>query len=295
MALSSMTGFARSEGAHAALHWQWELRSVNGRGLDIRLRLPAGLDALDPLLRERLRQAFSRGSISCALQVEREAGPALPRLNEAALEAVLAMLERIHVRAGLERGDAVSLLGVRGVLDNAQPSEEVSEEDRAVLMAGFDTALQGLLSARQAEGARLRAVLEGTLAEVERLGREAEANPARTPEAIRQRLAEQVARILGTDEAAAFDPVRLHQEAALLAAKADVREELDRLAVHVSAARELLASSQAVGRKLDFLSQELNREANTLCSKSNDVRLTAIGLALKAAVDQFREQVQNIE
>jgi uncharacterized protein (TIGR00255 family) len=295
MALASMTGFARSEGVSGASVWAWEIKSVNSKGLDIKLRLPGGMDAVEAAVRQKIAGAVTRGSIFASLNVKREAAVSEVRINETVLaqvaEAARLIAERIDARAPAIDG----LLQIRGVVDVVEPEEGEDERQalQTAVLAGLDRALAGLSVMRAAEGSALEAVMATRLDEIAALKKEAEDNPARRPEAIRARLADQVAALLDTGKA--FDPDRLHQEAILLAAKADIREELDRLDAHVAAARKLLADGGPVGRKLDFLAQEFNRETNTLCSKANDVSLTATGLSLKAAVEQFREQVQNLE
>jgi len=290
-----MTGFARSEGVSGASVWAWEIKSVNSKGLDIKLRMPSGMDVVEATVRQKIAAAVTRGSIFASLNVKREAAVSEVRINETVLaqvaEAARLIAERIDARAPAIDG----LLQIRGVVDVVEPEE--GEDERQALqsaaLAGLDKALVGLSAMRAAEGSALETVMATRLDEIAVLKKEAEDNPARRPEAIRARLAEQVAALLDTGKA--FDPDRLHQEAILLASKADIREELDRLDAHVAAARKLLAEGGPVGRKLDFLAQEFNRETNTLCSKANDVSLTATGLSLKAAVEQFREQVQNLE
>ncbi|NBN64088.1 YicC/YloC family endoribonuclease [Pannonibacter tanglangensis] len=296
MALASMTGFARVEGAAGPVRWTWELRSVNGKSLDLRLRLPSGLEELEGPLKEQAARVLSRGNVLANLSMQRDQGEAVLTVNEAALEAVLRALQLLHRR--MPEAAPPSLDGIlahKGVLELKEPVED--EASRAAflsaLAASFDTALVALAEMRAREGAAIGAVLGGHLDTIALATAAAEAVPARQPEAIRARLKQQVEDLVGA--VPALDPQRLAQEAALLAAKADVREELDRLTAHVGAARKLLAEGGPVGRKLDFLAQEFNREANTLCSKSNDVALTAIGLELKAVIDQLREQVQNLE
>lgn len=296
MALSSMTGFARVEGSHGAVRWHWELRSVNGKSLDLRFRLPPGMEDLEAQLRERCGKALARGNVSISLSLQRDQGDAVLTINEAALEAVLHAVQLLKRR--LPEAVPPSLDGIlahKGVLELREPvdDEEARAALSAALAASFDKALKALIGMRKAEGTAIGSVLEGQLAAIAAAADAAERHPARTAEAIRDRLAAQVAALL--EAAPALDPQRLHQEAVLLATRADIREELDRLAAHVAAARKLLADGGPVGRKLDFLAQEFNREANTLCSKSNDVALTAIGLELKSVIDQMREQIQNLE
>lgn len=295
MPLASMTGFARSQGSAGGYQWAWELKSVNGKGLDLRLRLPQGWDAIEVPARASAARHLARGNISATLSVERNGGLPAVRVNEEVLAALLETIRKIAKRVDASPPSLDGILGLKGVMEIREAEESAGErrEAEASVAAGFEAALSDLVSARRSEGAALARVLQARLVEIARLTAAAEASPTRTPEAIRARLAEQVKSIVGTGEK--LDSDRLYQEAILLAAKADIREELDRLKAHVEAAQKLLAEGGPVGRKLDFLAQELNRESNTLCAKANDVSLTAIGLDLKAAVDQFREQVQNIE
>lgn len=290
-----MTGFARADGAAEGWRWTWELRSVNGKGLDLRLRLPPGFEAVEIAAREAAARHLTRGNVSATLTAAREGAGVSVRVNEAVIDAVVAALDRLKGRIDAAPLTLDGLLQVKGVLETVEPEE--TEESRTlrdrVVVESFEAALARLVTARAEEGRALAAVLGGHVDTIERLAAEAEALPSRRPETIRARLEEQVRALL--DAAPQFDPARLAQEAALLATKADIREELDRLGAHVAQARRLLAEGAAVGRRLDFLAQEFNREVNTLCSKSNDTRQTAIGLDLKAVVDQFREQIQNVE
>src|SRR5262245_32880109 len=295
MALSSMTGFARSHGVSGAYAWAWELNSVNAKGLDVRLRLPPGWDAVEVPVRSRAAEVLARGSVYGTLTVERQGVAPIVRVNEPVLNAVLATLKDLSGKVDAEppRLDGIlTLKGVIEVIDDDEKEEERRAAEQAVI-AGFHQAVAELAAMRKREGVALGQVLTQRLREIGALTARAEANPGRKPEAIKARIAEQVATLL--DASARFDPDRLHQEAILIASKADIREELDRLVSHVTQAERLIADGGAVGRRLDFLSQELNREANTLCSKSNDVALTNIGLELKSVVEQFREQVQNLE
>jgi uncharacterized protein (TIGR00255 family) len=290
-ALASMTGFARADGAAAGLAWVWELRSVNGRGLDLRLRLPPGWDALEPALREAAGKALKRGNVTANLTVKRESELRL-LADPAALEQALTLAMELHRRIpGSPVPRAEALLGLPGVLRPAQADEAVP--DTGAVAAGFSRALAALVAARQAEGTRLGATLTGLLDEIATLHRQAAAEAADQPAAQRARVMENLAALLR--EAPSLPEERIAQEVALLAARSDVREELDRLASHIEAARALLREAVAIGRRFDFLAQEFNREANTLCSKSASVALTATGLRLKAAIEQLREQVQNIE
>jgi len=290
-----MTGFARSQGSAGSYHWAWELKSVNGKGLDLRLRLPQGWDAIEVPARTSAARQLARGNVSATLNVERNGALPAVRVNEEVLAALLETIRKIAKRVDASPPSLDGILGLKGVMEITETEENAGDRRVAedAVTKGFEAALSDLVNARRNEGAALARVLETCLAEIVRLTAAAEASPARAPEAIRARLAEQVKSIIGTGEK--LDSDRLYQEAILLAARADVREEIDRLKAHVEAAQKLLSEGGPAGRKLDFLAQELNRESNTLCAKSNDVSLTAIGLDLKAAVDQFREQVQNIE
>lgn len=295
MALSSMTGFARANGIAGPYAWAWELKSVNAKGLELRLRLPAGWDAVEVPARTRATEALARGTVYGNLTVSREGVAPVVRVNEPVLAAVLATIRDVSHQVDAAPPSIDGILGLKGVIEISEPQEGEAERRaaEAAVVAGFGSALAGLNEMRRHEGEALGRLLRTRLEEIAALSARAEAAPGRKPEVIKARLAEQIALLL--DTSARFDIDRLHQEAILIAAKADVREELDRLAAHVTQARKLLDGGGAVGRRLDFLSQELNREANTLCAKSNDVELTNIGLELKSVVEQFREQVQNLE
>ena len=295
MALSSMTGFARAHGASGAYAWTWELKSVNAKGLDLRLRLPPGWDAVEPPARARAAEALSRGTIYATLTANRAGVAPVVRVNEPVLTAVLATLRGLAGRVEAAPPSLDGILGLKGVIEvaDADESEDERRAAEAAIVAGFARALADLVDMRRHEGKALGQLLATRLKEIAALAARAEAAPGRQPEAIRARLAEQIATLLGASDR--FDADRLHQEAILLAAKADVREELDRLSSHVAQAERLLGQGNAIGRRLDFLAQELHREANTLCAKANDVELTTIGLELKTVVEQFREQVQNLE
>jgi len=293
-----MTGYARAEGGDSQVSWVWEAKSVNGRSLELRLRLPSGHDALEPFAREAAGRGLKRGNVQLSLSVSRIAETPSVRINTALLEQVLAVTQDWQARfpdVAPARWDG--LLALKGVLEPMEAEDVDAEAVRLGREAAMKLTLEQMLSAlvamRVNEGNRLVAVLTSQLDEIQALAGRAGATAALRPEAIKARLKAQVAAVL--EAAPALPEERVAQEVALLAVKADIREELDRLGAHVAAARELIAAGGAVGRKLDFLSQEFNREANTLCSKSSDVELTRIGLDLKAVIDQFREQVQNIE
>lgn len=296
--LMSMTGFARESGTLAdGTGFVWELRSVNGRGLDLRLRLPNGQDALEAPLREATNRRFKRGNITASLTLKREDRPRLT-VDRAALDQALTLALEL---AGRIRGSmsprAEALLALPGVMRTEQPEPDAALEEagRAELTAAFTRALAGLAEARQAEGARLRDILGGLLAEIASLREAAAVEAATQPAAQRARMMEQLAALLGEAGTARIPEERLAQEVALLAQKSDVREELDRLGAHIEAAGALLAAGEGAGRKLDFLTQEFVREANTLCAKSASVALTRIGLDLKAAIERLKEQAANVE
>ena len=290
-----MTGFARSDGALDGTAWHWEIRSVNNRGLDLRLRLPPGFEALEPKIRDRIAKSIARGSVNASLSLSRRTRSGEVRLNQAALDRVLAIATRVSEEIGAETPRVETLLGLKGVLDIADDAEDEAAQavEQAAVLEGLEQAVAALVAARRDEGGRLKDVIGRQIDEIARLSGIVETSPARSVEAIRARLAEQVARLVETGQG--LDPVRLHQEAVLLATRADVEEELKRLRAHVEAARALLSEGGAIGRKLDFLAQEFNREANTLTSKAADQDIARTGLALKVVIDQMREQVQNIE
>jgi uncharacterized protein (TIGR00255 family) len=293
--LASMTGFARNHGASGAYNWAWEIKSVNAKGLDLRLRLPPGWDAVEPSVRNSLGQTLARGTVYATLTVDRVGVVPVVRVNQAVLEAVLSTIKNLapRVEAAEPRLDGIlSLKGVIEVLDEDEREEDHRAAEQAII-SGFQKTLAALADMRCAEGEALRRVLTQRVTEIATLAGRADAAPGRQPDAIKTRIAEQIAMLM--DSSTRFDADRLHQEAILIASKADIREELDRLISHVGQIKRLIEEGGPIGRRLDFLAQELNREANTLCSKSNDVELTNIGLELKTVVEQFREQVQNLE
>jgi uncharacterized protein (TIGR00255 family) len=295
MALSSMTGFARAQGVSGPYAWAWELKSVNAKGFDLRLRMPPGWDAIEAPVRAKAAEALARGTVYGNLSIERQGVVPAVTINEDVLNAVLGAVETLKGRIGAAPPSVEGILGLKGVIEIGEQEESAEQRDaaEAAITAGFASALADLVKARRDEGAALARMLTARLDEIATLTSRAENVPGRQPDAVKARLAEQVAALLDADSR--FDPERLHQEAVLLASKADIREELDRLAAHVAQAKKLIGNGGPVGRRLDFLSQELNRESNTLCAKSNDVELTNVGLELKSVVEQFREQVQNLE
>jgi uncharacterized protein (TIGR00255 family) len=295
MALASMTGFARDDGASGTYRFSWELRSVNAKGLDVRFRVPSGWDGVEIAARAELAGMVTRGNITANLSVDRQSIAPKVTINQAVLDAVLVVLRDLEGRVAAQPPRLDGILGIRGIVDVVEASEDKAEHDiaEAAAVASFGRTVKKLVEMRQREGSALERALSTRLDAISALVARAEAAPGRQPAAIRRKLADQVALLLTTSER--FDADRLHQEAILLATKADIREELDRLGAHVEQSRHLLQEGGAVGRRLDFLSQELNRETNTLCAKSSDAELTTIGLELKAVIEQFREQVQNLE
>ena len=292
--IASMTGFARVEGEEEGLAWSWELRSVNGKSLDLRFRLPPGFDALEVPLRGLIAESLKRGSLTATLNVHRTAGTAPLRVNREALEQVLALAREFGPLINAAPPSIEGLLSLKGVLESGEELDPPRRErESALLLTACRRALEALVRMRASEGGRLAGVLAERLEEIGGLVGAAEQSAAAQPAAIRARLEALLAAL--RDAVPALAEERLAQEAALLVAKADIREELDRLKAHLAAARDLLAEGAGIGRRFDFLCQEFNREANTLCSKSADLDLTRIGLALKAAIERLREQVQNIE
>jgi uncharacterized protein (TIGR00255 family) len=297
MTLASMTGFAREGGTLPdGTPFVWEVRSVNGRGLDLRLRVPSGMDALEPALREAAGKRLKRGNVSATLTVKRE--DRAPRLtpDPAALEQAIALAASVAQRMGAPPPRAEAILALPGVLraEVAESDEAAEEAKRAAALAVFASALGSLVASRAKEGAQLARILGALLDEIEALRASAANEAANQPEAQRARLMENLGKLLGDDARARVPEERLAQEVALLAQRSDVREELDRLAAHIAEARRLLQGGE-VGRKLEFLTQEFVREANTLCSKSASVGLTRLGLDLKAAIERLREQAANVE
>lgn len=293
--IRSMTAFATRQGHAEAASWTWDLRSVNGRGLDVKARLPDGIDGLEAHVRRATATRATRGNITVGLRLSRDAADGTLQIDPARLDLILEALDAVQERAfdkGVTLGQptAADVLATRGVLMLGQAED--AADLLAPLSADFDLALAAMINMREAEGTTLLAVIDAQVNEIETLSAQAiKAAKARTV-AVKNQMAAALARVMNT---AGADPDRVAQELALIAVKSDITEEIDRLGAHVQAARDLLATGGPVGRKLDFLTQEFNREANTLCSKAQDVELTQIGLALKAVIDQMREQVQNVE
>ncbi len=292
---SSMTGFAESVGSHGDLRWRWEAKSVNGRSLDMRLRTPPGFDGLEPPARRLAAERFQRGSFQISLTVEPSAEARGLRVDPVALASAVKLAREISAETGLQPARVDGLLALKGVIvqdDPAGPDQVARAHRDAAILESLAQAFDTLARERASEGAKLSALLASQMDEIARLIDEAGRLAATQPAQLKERLSAQLKELLG---AAPVSEERLAQEVALMAVKADVREELDRLTAHVQDARSLIAAGRGVGRKLDFLAQEFNREANTLCSKSGDIALTRVGLALKAVIDQFREQAQNVE
>jgi uncharacterized protein (TIGR00255 family) len=294
MPLVSMTGFAESQSGLDSARWRWEARSVNGRGLELRLRLPPGFDGLEPAARALAATRFKRGNIQAGLNFDPGAAARGLHIDAVALAAAVKIAKQVAADTGLAPARIDGLLALKGVIvqdENLADTEEHAARDTA-LLESLAACFDSLAKARAREGAKLATVLGAQIAEIARLTGTAAQAAATQPAVLRDRLTQQLNELLAPG---AVSPERLAQEIALLATKADIREEIDRLNAHVAEARRLLAAGDAVGRRLDFLAQEFNREANTLCSKSADIDLTRIGLDLKTAIDQFREQLQNVE
>jgi len=295
MVLSSMTGFARSHGASGPYVFEWELKSVNAKGFDLRMRLPAGWDELETFAKKRAAELLSRGTVYANLSVKRATPLSTVRVNEDVLASILRVAGMLSGKIDAVAPSIDGLLAIKGVIEVVEPENDETQDKAAkeAASAAFDEALTHLVDMRRREGSALKQVLLHRMDEIERLAQKAEAAPGRKPDAIKARLAEQIAALLEASDR--LDPDRLNQEAILIATKADIREELDRIASHIAQAREMIAKGGPIGRRLDFLAQEFHREVNTCCSKSNDVELTNVGLEMKNVVEQFREQVQNLE
>jgi uncharacterized protein (TIGR00255 family) len=294
--LTSMTGFAEARGAHKNLRWRWEAKSVNGRGLDMRFRAAAGYEGVEAGARTLISERFKRGSIQVVLTVAAEETTRGFRVDAAALADAVRVAKRVSEETGLPPARVDGLLALKGVVvqeENAVLDDEARMKRDAAILESLALALDHLVAARNTEGSKLATIIKSQLAEIERLSAQARVLAANQPAVLRERLQAQLKELIAPGSN--LPEERIAQEVALLAARADLREELDRLAAHTEEARALLKAKEPAGRKLDFLAQEFNREANTLCSKSSDIQLTHVGLALKAVIDQFREQVQNIE
>ena len=296
MSLRSMTGFARVNARAEGASWSWELKTVNAKGYDLRLRLQSGLEAIDAEARRMIGTVIVRGTVHVTLDIVRPERPAAVKLNHAMIESLAKSLGTAAAAAGLAPPSIDAILGIRGVVEiaEAEPDPESAVRLSDGLLKSLEEAILALCASRQEEGDAIEAILKEKIEAIASLTQAADALPSRGPDAVKARLKRQIEDIFEAS-AEQLDPQRLHHEAMLMVVKADIREELDRLKAHAGQGQELLARGGTVGRRLDFLAQELSREVNTLCAKSNDVALTAIGLDLKTLVEQFREQVQNVE
>ncbi len=291
-----MTGFARDSGTIGRYSWFWEIRTVNGKGRDIRLRLPPGYDDLEARCRKIVSDYIIRGNCNLTLKVERITGDQMIKVNEVALKQIARAIRKAEMFVDANSPSIDGILGLRGVLEVVEPEhspEELKEFHKAVT-ASLETGLEKVVVSRQEEGKHLYDAVSSHIDRIEESLSVIEQSPSRQPEKIRARLKEQIKRLLEDDNNLP-DENRLFQEAVLLATRADIEEEIVRLKAHIISARKLLESSGSIGRKLDFLTQEFNREANTICSKSNAIDVTNAGLQLKTVIDQMKEQVQNIE
>lgn len=293
--VKSMTGFARSDGSHGAVGWHWEARTVNSRGLDVRVRLPAGYEVMEQRVRDLCKTAFARGNCSLALNVSRDPSAGQFRLNEAALAQIAALMARAREIVDASPPSLDGILALKGVLETGEGAADQAAPAQVMeaMLGDLGQVLAQVVQVREAEGARLKVAIALLLDEIERLVGVVETAPGRKPDVINERIREQIQRLVG--DAPRLDEQRLYQEAMLLAAKADIHEEIDRLRAHIAATRDILESGEPAGRQLEFLAQEFNRESNTICAKANDREISQTGLAMKAAVDRLREQVQNIE
>ncbi|WP_108659817.1 YicC/YloC family endoribonuclease [Acuticoccus kandeliae] len=290
--IQSMTGFASLEGEVNGFAYQFDARSVNGRSLDLRLRLPPGMERVEPELRRLVNTTFKRGSVSLSLSLKRGEVATRYTVNQVQLDAYIEAIQALAASGSVAAPRADGLLALKGVIETATEEEEASVDEATIAALGAEL-LAALEVNRREEGARIAPIILDQLSEMDRLRVEIDAHPERTIAAIKARFDRQLSDLLAGREG--ISPERLHQEAALMATRVDVREELDRLSAHIAASRELLEEGGPVGRKLDFLCQEFNRETNTICSKAPHHAITALGLSLKAVVEQMREQVQNLE
>ena len=295
MALISMTGFARSDGAHSNVRWHWELRCVNGKSMDIRCRLPYGYERLEPDLRKLVAKYVSRGSVQASLNLKQEDAASELIINETALEAVVQAAKRLVETTGARAPSADGLLALRGILEQSAllEDDEIIQARNTEILNSLETALNDLAAMRKREGEHLSGILNSQVGNIEKLMLQIRQEVAKTGDLMVKRLRRQIAQVIET--AQSLDEDRLYQEAVIQAAKADITEELDRLDAHIVATRTYLSTEGPIGRKLEFLVQEFNREANTLCSKSPTKEITELGLEMKTAIDQIREQVMNIE
>ena len=295
MTLSSMTGFGRSNNSFENYSWVWELKSVNGKGLDLRTRIPQGFDTLDKHVKSVAKKVLFRGTLNILLQIKKDGVETVLNVNEDVLNKLIIIAKDAAIKHNLPMPSIDNLLTIRDVIEvNNDDTPDYTEKgrDKAVKLS-FDEALKSLISSREEEGAATYCMLSLILDDINRLLSEAEVIGLKQPELLKEKYEKKLGSLF--DNKQDIDQDRLAQEIVLLALKSDIKEETDRLNAHIVSARKLLLTNSPVGRKLEFLTQEFNREINTLCSKSSDIRLTNIGLSLKASIDQFREQVLNVE
>ncbi len=295
MTLSSMTGFGRAQGQIENYSWVWEIRSVNGKAMDVRMRIPSGLDAFDQHIKTTLSKVFSRGSINVSLQLQKDSSEVDVKVNEGALDKLINIAKQASQKHDLPMPSIDALLAIRDVVEIStmeEDAQKIINRDQQLKLS-LEDAIAALKKSREEEGAATYIMLKNILDEIERLLKEGEKIAAKQPELLKNKFLAKVNALIS--DIKGFDQDRVTQEVVILATKADVKEETDRLVAHIASAKKLLKQKGPVGRKLDFLTQEFNREANTLCSKSTDIKLSNIGLSLKTAIDQFREQIQNVE
>ena len=295
MTLSSMTGFGRSNNSFENYSWVWELKSVNGKGLDLRTRIPQGFDTLDKHVKSVAKKVLFRGTLNILLQIKKDGVETVLNVNEDVLNKLIIIAKDAATKHNLPMPSIDNLLTIRDVIEvyiDDTPDYTEKGRDKAVKLS-FDEALKSLISSREEEGAATYCMLSLILDDINRLLSEAEVIGLKQPELLKEKYEKKLGSLF--DNKQDIDQDRLAQEIVLLALKSDIKEETDRLNAHIVSARKLLLTNGPVGRKLEFLTQEFNREINTLCSKSSDIRLTNIGLSLKASIDQFREQVLNVE
>ncbi|WP_419902425.1 YicC/YloC family endoribonuclease [Kiloniella sp.] len=294
-AIASMTGFARSEGEYAGTTWSWELKSVNGKNLDARCRVPSGFESLDAKVRSELAKSFKRGNFHVNLVIDNKQKSVKLQVNEDILQQVIPLATRIGNELDAVAPSIDGILNLRGVLELVEEEETVADQEKRMelINVSLGEAIKQMAEMRLQEGSRLGEIAQSQLSDIETLQEKASELAATQPAALHERFKRQMSDLL--KDGSPVPEERLAQEIAILVTKADIREELDRLTAHVAAARDLLSEGGPCGRRLDFLCQEFNREANTLCSKSSDVEMTRIGIELKATIEQLREQIQNVE
>lgn len=295
MAVSSMTGYASKNGVSHHIGWLWELRSVNGKGLDMRLRLPTGYEALEPSCRKICATYFARGHMQITLSVTEQHSTNEMVVDDKVLAQITKIADELAAGGSWQPASVDGLLGLKGVLveQKMEISPDIKQEIKSAIMDGFEAALSDLKTTREAEGQALADILLDQIHAIDGLVKTLRDDPSRSKQAILSKLRKQVSELI--ESAPQLDETRLYQEAALLATKADLQEEIDRLIAHIASVKQIVSEGGPIGRRLDFIAQEFNRESNTVCSKSNATSVTQIGLDLKILIDQFREQIQNVE